>query len=137
MKRVDNQIRHSILVVATITFVLISLCLSGLWFINDQQNAKTNEFLAQMTTQYKASILRQIHGDIETLDGMATILGEEEAVETEHLYRILEEINNANRFMRMGFIRTDGMTTMVDISGQRIENVDLSQMDYVKKGITW
>lgn len=135
MKRVDNQIRHSILVVATITFVLISLCLSGLWFINDQQNAKTNEFLAQMTTQYKASILRQIHGDIETLDGMVTILGEEEAVETEHLYRILEEINNANRFMRMGFIRTDGMTTMVDISGQRIENVDLSQMDYVKKAL--
>ena len=66
---------------------------------------------------------------------MATILGEEEAVETEHLYRILEEINNANRFMRMGFIRTDGMTTMVDISGQRIENVDLSQMDYVKKAL--
>ena len=112
MKRVDDQIRHSILIVATITLVLISLCLSGLWFINNQQNEKTNEFLTQMTTQYKTSILRQIHGDIETLDGMATILGEEEIVDTNHLYSILEEVNNANHFMRMGFIETNGITTV-------------------------
>ena len=135
MKRVDKQIRHSILVVATITLVLISLCLSCLWFINRQQNKKTNEFLAQMTTQYKTSILRQIHGDIETLDGMATILGEEEIVDINHLYSILEKVNNANRFMRMGFIKTDGMATMVDINGQKIENVNLSEMDYIKKAL--
>lgn len=135
MKRVDEQVRHSILVVAAITLVLISLCLSGLWLINGQQNEKTNEFLMQMTTQYKTSILRQIHGDMETLDGMAAILGEEN-IDKDSLYMILEKVNNANRFMRMGYIGLDGITTMVDIDGRTIENVDLSGMDYVKEALS-
>lgn len=136
MKRRDKQIRTSIIIVGFVMTVLVISCLYILNGINKHQAEKTDEFLTQMTLQYKTSIVRQVEGDLETLQGMATIIGAEDYIDKDELMEMLRNENENNRFMRMGFIELNGIASLVDIDGSLIEDADLSKMHYVKQVLT-
>ena len=63
------------------------------------------EALYNAAEQKKTTIIKQIQGDLQTLEGLAVILGEIGGMEREQLLPILQEINNDNAFIRMGFAR--------------------------------
>lgn len=74
MKQKKKQILFSTIFVLAICILLIFLCVLGLSKINEQQTQKTEDFLSQMTDQYTQTIRRQVLGDIETVQAMATFI---------------------------------------------------------------
>lgn len=131
MRNTDKQIKISMIIVLSITLILIFTCLLGLQSINSNQIEKTSEFLSQMTLQYKTAVNRQIQGDLETLNGMASIISGQKTIDTSKLMGILKKENENNRFIRMGYINADGIADLADIDGSYFSQIDLSHMDYV------
>lgn len=133
MRNADKQVKISMIIVSSITLILIFACLLGLQTINRNQTEKTNEFLSQMTLQYKTAVNRQIQGDLETLNGMASIISGQPDIDTNELMDILKKENENNRFIRMGYINADGIADLTDIDGTYFSQINLSHMEYVHK----
>ena len=103
----------------TILPLLLCVCFiaSSLLFLVQmiRKNQGENiEALYNAAEQKKTTIIKQIQGDLQTLEGLAVILGEIGGMEREQLLPILQEINNDNAFIRMGFARPDGSAWLVD-----------------------
>lgn len=90
--------------------------------------------LFNAANQKKTSIVKQIEGDIQTLEGLAIVLGGFEDVSQERLIPILREINNENAFTRMGFAGTDGDAWLVDINGE-LYRASLSDMLFFQEAL--
>lgn len=132
MKRINRQIRASVIIVVTITTILIVMCLMGLSQIKENQSLKTDEFLTQMNAQYKTAVSKQIKGDMETLQGMASLLKAQGNFDPDSLLEVLRAENENNRFMRMGYIDKNGIAQLVDVDGRTLRDLDFGQMEYVK-----
>ena len=77
----------------------------------------------------KTTIIKQIQGDLQTLEGLAVILGEIGGMERGTAAPILQEINNDNAFIRMGFARPDGGAWLVDLDGS-IYEISFRDMEF-------
>ena len=53
----------------------------------------------------------------------------------ETLLETLEEINDQNAFIRMGYVDMQGMGYIVDISGKQYVGVDLHDRPYIQKAL--
>lgn len=132
MKETKRQLTLSIVFIALIFLILIGFSISAMQQISQKQKDKTYEFLTQMTEQYRTTINRQIQYNWETLQGIATFV-EHSDLSEDKLMDILEKENANNHFMRMGYIRSNGIADLADISGKRMNQLDLNNMAYVKK----
>lgn len=111
------------------TMICFLFLLFGCIFVYSmmRQNEKDDlNSLYDLATQEKMMILKQIRGDWETLSGISICLGDLNITETDQLTPILTTINNANTFIRMGFINADGVGDLIDINGNTYSHVDFS-----------
>lgn len=92
------------------------------------------EALYNAAEQKKTTIIKQIQGDLQTLEGLAVILGEIGGMEREQLLPILQEINNDNAFIRMGFARPDGSAWLVDLDGS-IYEISFRDMEFFQNAL--
>lgn len=132
MKNTLRQIRISIMIVISITLILIFVCIYGIHDINEIQSKQTDEFLMQMTSQYKKAVENQIQGDLETLEGISRMISASK-LDRRAVLQTLKEENRNNRFQRMGLIDKKGIADLEDIDGRSIHQADLSKMPYVKE----
>lgn len=131
MKQKKKQILFSTIFVLAICILLIFLCVLGLSKINEQQTQKTEDFLSQMTDQYTQTIRRQVLGDIETVQAMATFISSEHMSISE-IMNLLDKENMNNRFIRMGYITNEYDAYMVDSNGQLYNHVFLQHTEYLQ-----
>lgn len=87
------------------------------------------DYLYNAAYQEKTSILKQIEGDLQTLDGLAIVLGGMEEAGKEKLMLLLREINDENAFIRMGLAELDGDAWLVNLNGEVYER-NLKDMEY-------
>lgn len=113
-------------------FALLTCCIFlalSVFFIERMvsQNEKTNvKYLYDMAQQNKKSIMKQVIGSWETLDGVATLIGDMALLDHEQMLVTIQRINNNNTFKRMGIIDLQGRGDLVDINGKTYQNVDMS-----------
>lgn len=111
------------------TMICLLFLLFGCIFVYSmmRQNEKDDlNSLYELATQEKMMIIKQIRSDWETLSGISICLGNLNITETDQLTPILTTINNANTFIRMGFINADGIGDLIDINGNTYKQVDYS-----------
>lgn len=133
MSNTKKQIRQSILFVSAVCVILVIVCICGFLRISNDQRKQLEEHLEDTSELYSNTIQRQVVGDMEILQGMAALLGEQANIDKSILLDILEQENNQNRFMRMGFIDMLGNAFLVDINGERYENINISHEYHVQE----
>ena len=99
-----------------------------------KNQVETIEALYNAAEQKKTTIVKQIQGDLQTLEGLAVVLGEIGKMEREQLLPILQEINNDNAFIQMGFAWPDGSAWLVDLDGS-IYELSLYDMEFFQKAL--
>lgn len=100
------------------------------------QNEKTNvKYLYDMAQQNKKSIMKQVIGSWETLDGVATLIGDMALLDHEQTLSTIQRINNNNTFKRMGIIDLQGKGDLVDVNGKTYQNVDMSREPFFHEAL--
>lgn len=120
----------------TLLPLLLCLCFiaSSLLFLvqmilkSQEQNI---EYLYNAANQKKISIVKQIEGDLQTLKGLAIVLGGMEDISTEVLVPLLRDINEENAFIQMGFVELSGEGWLVDLDGV-VHQVNLGDKEFFK-----
>lgn len=123
----------------TILPLLLCVCFiaSSLLFLvhmirkNQEENIHS---LYNAAEQKKTTILKQIQGDLQTLEGLSIVLGGMENTDRDQLMPILKKINNANAFIQMGFADLEGNAWLVDIDGGVYER-NLKSMDFFRSAL--
>ena len=98
--------------------------------LNEQE---IRSYTMDVAEQSKNTILKQITGDFQTLDGIAKLIGSMDEIDYEALMSVLDSVNNENSFIRMGFTDRNGITYGVDIDGIPYTGVDLSNKGFLQK----
>lgn len=93
------------------------------------------KYLNDVANQNRISIVKQVRGNWQTLDGIATCIGNMDAVDINALQPTIREINDKNEFIRMGILEPHGKTDLIDVDGNIYRNVDLSQEDFFKRAL--
>lgn len=119
--------------------VLLCICFiaSSLLFLVQmvkKSQEENIEYLYNAAEQKKISIEKQIEGDLQTLQGLAIILGGMEDTSQENLMPILKEINEENAFIQMGYARLNGEAWLVDLEGEVYQR-DLNGMKFFQEAL--
>ncbi len=91
-------------------------------------------YLYDAANQTRTSILKQIEGDWQTLEGLAVSLRELVILDENQILTILNDINEENAFIRMGYADINGNARMVDMEGN-VEEVNLNGMDFFERAL--
>lgn len=101
-----------------------------------QKNELENiQYLNNAARQNKATILKQVQGDFQTLEGLAVFIGESGITDSEKIMQILRKINDENTFIRMGFADVKGNLDLVDVGGARHLVVNLSEHEFFQRAL--
>ncbi len=120
------------------TAICLLFLLFGISFIlhTTKQNQENNKrFLNASAEKQKQTVVNHIVSNWETLEGIASFIGNTDIMETETLVPILKEINNKNAFTRMGVISFSGKADFVDITGEVYRDVDLSGESFFQQAL--
>ena len=129
----DKKRSLSYIIMLIICFLFLILGCIFVYFMMRQNEKNDLNNLYDLAAQEKTMILKQINGDWETLSGISICLGDLNITETDQLTPILTTINNANTFIRMGFINTEGIGDLIDINGNTYEHVDFSNDSFFQR----
>lgn len=91
-------------------------------------------YLYDAANQTKTSILKQIEGDWQTLEGLAVSLRELVILDENQIMAILKDINKENAFIRMGYADVNGNARMVDMEGN-VQTVNVKGMEFFEKAL--
>lgn len=91
-------------------------------------------YLYDAANQTRTSILKQIEGDWQTLDGLAVSLRDLVIVDENQIMAILKDINQENAFIRMGYADVEGNARMVDMEGA-VHEVNLKGMEFFEAAL--
>ena len=128
-----NHIRDRLLpVVLCLCFIACSLLFLVHMIIKSQQ--ENVAYLYNAANQTKTSLLKQIEGDLQTIEGLAVSLKDQEIADEEKLLAILKDINDRNAFIRMGYADVEGNTWLVDISGETY-TLNIGEMDFFRRAM--
>lgn len=124
----------------TIVGLLLCLCFLGcsilfLCYMMGQNQDDNLKYLTNAAVQHQNTLLKQINGDFQTLDGIAVCLGEMESSSGNQTLDILKTINNSNNFIRMGLAELDGTLDLLDINGAQYSNLDVSQEPFFQQAL--
>lgn len=87
-------------------------------------------YLYDAANQTRTSILKQIEGDWQTLEGLAVSLRELATLDESQIMTILKDINKENAFIRMGYADINGNARMVDME-DNVQEVNLKGMEFL------
>lgn len=91
-------------------------------------------YLYDAANQTNTSILKQIEGDWQTLEGLAVSLRDLVIIDENQIMSILKDINEENAFIRMGYADVNGNARMVDMDGH-IHEVNLKGMEFFENAL--
>lgn len=91
-------------------------------------------YLYDAANQTRTSIIKQIEGDWQTLEGLAVSLRDLVILDENQIMTILKDINEENAFIRMGYADVRGNARMVDMNGN-VQEVNLSGMEFFERAL--
>ncbi len=97
-----------------------------------QQDSITDLYNA--SNQTRTSIVKQIEGDWQTLEGLAVSLREFDINDSDQIMDTLKVINEGNAFIRMGYADIHGIGKMVDLDGN-IESINLKNSTFFQRAL--
>lgn len=115
--------------------ILLGVSIAGFLMIAKAQSREAGRYLQEVTAQYSNTVVKQVEGDFQTLEALVTFVGQDEIFDQKEVVRRLEVENNRNKFIRMGFVDTDGIADIVELGGKHYEGVDLSGEEFVRKAL--
>lgn len=92
-----------------------------------QNRVENLDYLGDVAKRNQTTLLKQIQGDFQTLDGVAICIGEMSGNVSLDMQPILKTINDNNNFIRMGVVDLDGKTNLLDINQSVYAGFDLSR----------
>lgn len=119
MKEDRNLKKQIIVAVSVAAGILTALVLTAVLAFETLSRAQKNEaerYLDEVTEQYRNTMIKQIEGNLQTLEALATIIGNN-IMDMDKVMDILETENYQNDFIRMGFVKPDGRGDLVDMQG--------------------
>ena len=135
MERVKRQFWWSVGVMGIILAALLAFGAYYIALMLDKQNLQTARYLSHVAVQSRNTVAKQVEGDFQTLEALAVVIGRQPETDVETLLETLEEINDQNAFIRMGYVDMQGMGYIVDISGKQYVGVDLHDRPYIQKAL--
>lgn len=130
-----QRIKHPYAITMVVCCIFLGL---SVFFVDYMmvKNEKLNvKYLYDVNSQSKKTITKQVQGDLQTLSGIATCIGEMREMDIDYLLPVIEKINNDNTFIRMGIIDLQGIVDFADINGEIYRNVDLSQETFFQRAL--
>lgn len=137
MKEDRNLKKQIIVAVSVAAGILTALVLTAVLAFETLSRAQKNEaerYLDEVTEQYRNTMIKQIEGNLQTLEALATIIGNN-IMDMDKVMDILETENYQNDFIRMGFVKPDGRGDLVDMQGVRVENVYLGEEAFIREAL--
>lgn len=123
------------------TLLPVALCLcfiaSSLIFLTQMIKKSQEEnvtYLFNAANQTKTSIIKQIEGDLQTLEALAVILKDADMTDQEQIINILKDINDRNAFIRMGYADIEGNASLVDLDGS-VYTASVYHLDFFQKAL--
>lgn len=123
------------LVVPILCLCFLAGSLVFLFYMMRENTRDKALYLDNAAKQNQGTILKQIQGDFQSLRGVATLIGDTQAVDTGEIYRVLQKINLDNAFIRMGFADLDGDVCLADIDGSQY-HLNLTGRDFFEEALT-
>lgn len=132
-ENVKRQITISSVLVAVISVVLVLI--SGVIYssIKGAQEKDAQKYMNEIVSQYKTIITTQIDGDLQTLEALATFLGQDETMDLGAILVRLELESGSNAFNRMGFVSPDKKGYFIDTDGEKNYGIDISDEAFLQK----
>lgn len=115
--------------------ILLGISIAGFLIITKAQSREAGRYLQEVTAQYSNTVVKQVDGDFQTLEALVTFVGQDEVFDKDEVLRRLEVENNKNKFIRMGFVDTDGIADIVELGGNHYKGLDISGEDFVRKAL--
>lgn len=105
------------------TVVLLTL-------LNHVMLQQTRQYLGEISNQCRATIEKQIEGDLLTIQGISAFF--DDTLDEQSIIERLETENNRNPFIRMSYIDRNYRATMVDIDGSVYTDVNMSDQPVIE-----
>lgn len=104
--------------------------------LNKVQTNDTKQYLNEVTLQYKNILLKQIDGDLQTLEALSTFIEQTGTYDKEELLATLEVENNKNKFISMGYVSKDNIGYNLYINGDKYYDVDVSDELFILQALS-
>lgn len=112
---------HTIFVVTAV--ILLTL-------LNHVMLQQTRQYLGEISNQCRATIEKQIEGDLLTIQGVSAFF--DDTLDEQSIIERLETENNRNPFIRMSYIDRNYRATVVDIDGSVYTDVNMSDQPVIE-----
>lgn len=111
----------------------LAFSLLFLLYMMQRSGEESIAYLRDVAQQNRTALEKQVLGDLQTLEGLAIIIGEGALFQTARLMDILKKINDGNTFIRMGLADMQGKTDLLDINGTTYFGIDLSEKRFLRQ----
>lgn len=118
------------LIVACITGFFVVTAVVLLTLLNHVMLQQTRQYLGEISNQCRATIEKQIEGDLLTIQGVSAFF--DDTLDEQSIIERLETENNRNPFIRMSYIDRNYRATVVDIDGSVYTDVDMSDQPVIE-----
>lgn len=122
------------LIVACIIGFFVVTAVVLLTLLNHVMLQQTRQYLGEISNQCRATIEKQIEGDLLTIQGVSAFF--DDTLDEQSIIERLETENNRNPFIRMSYIDRNYRATVVDIDGSVYTNVDMSDQPVVEAAMS-
>lgn len=120
----QRKIRNVTFFAACMIVFVVASAFALLSLLNHVMLQQTRQYLGEISNQCRATIEKQIEGDLLTTQGISAFF--DDTLDQEELIQRLETENNRNPFIRMSYIDRNYRATVVDIDGSVYTDVDMS-----------
>lgn len=131
-----KQIAIAVALFSIVSVILVLIGGVSYFSIKGTQEKEAQKYMKEIVSQYKNIIRAQIDGDIQTLDAVAAITGQDGAVDLDTVLSYLEEECSHNDFIHMGFVYPDRKGYFIDTDGNRHDGVDISDEDFISRTLS-
>lgn len=98
---VKRQIAIAVALFSIVSVILVLIGGVSYFSIKGTQEKEAQKYMKEIVSQYKNIITAQIDGDIQTLDAVAAITGQDSAVDLDTVLSYLKEECSRNDFIHM------------------------------------
>lgn len=130
IKDPQRKIRNMTLIVACIIGFFVVTAVVLLTLLNHVMLQQTRQYLGEISNQCRATIEKQIEGDLLTIQGVSAFF--DDTLDEQSIIERLETENNRNSFIRMSYIDRNYRATVVDIDGSVYTDVDMSDQPVIE-----
>ncbi|RPF48926.1 diguanylate cyclase/phosphodiesterase [Hydrogenoanaerobacterium saccharovorans] len=119
-----SKISKTFLILSAISIIFSLGVAAYIKALIQSQKQESNLLLYEVSRQCANVVSKEIDGNFKELEALAGFIGISGTPEYEKLKAVINTENNRSSFLRLGFVSINGLSYMVDNSGNEYRNVD-------------